>query len=130
MTTVKVDKLRVAQDARGYVFEPLAADGLDGRYRNVHVVYTAPGVVRGNHRHVVGTEISSVAGPALVRYRVAGVMHDTQVPAGEVWRFEFPPGVAHAFRNDGSEPMLLAAFNTEEHDPNKPDAVRDVLIEQ
>jgi dTDP-4-dehydrorhamnose 3,5-epimerase-like enzyme len=129
MSVIKIEVLRVAQDARGYVFEPLEAAGLDGRYRNVHVVYTLPGVVRGNHRHLVGTEISSVAGPALVRYRVAGVIHDSLVPAGEVWRFEFPPGVAHAFRNEGSEPTLLAAFNSEAHDPNKPDAVRDVLIE-
>lgn len=128
MSAIKIQNLRVAKDARGYVFEPLEPDAI-GAYRNVHVVYTAPGVVRGNHRHLVGTEISSVAGPALVRYRVDGTVHDAQVPAGEVWRFEFPPGVAHAFRNDGNEPMLLAAFNTAEHDPDKPDAVRDVLIE-
>lgn len=128
MSAVKIEKLRVAKDTRGYVFEPLEPEAI-ARYRNVHVVYTTPGVVRGNHRHILGTEISSVAGPSLVRYRVDGVIHDVQVPAGEVWRFEFPPGVAHAFRNEGAEPTLLAAFNTEEHDPDKPDAVRDVLIE-
>ncbi|MES1191567.1 MAG: hypothetical protein ABUS47_10885 [Steroidobacter sp.] len=126
--TVKIDVLRVAGDARGYVFEPMEADAL-GRFRNVHVVYTLPGVVRGNHRHLAGTEISSMAGPALVRYRQNDVIHDVQVPAGEVWRFEFPPGVAHAFRNEGTQPSLLAAFNTVEHDPQQPDAVRDVLIE-
>ena len=128
MSRIKIDKLRVAKDARGYVFEPLEPEAI-GRYRNVHVVYTAPGVVRGNHRHVVGTEISSVAGPALVRYKLDDVIHDEHVPQGEVWRFEFPPGVAHAFRNEGTDPMLLAAFNTEEHDPNRPDAVRDVILE-
>lgn len=125
--TVKIDVLRVASDARGYVFEPMEPDAL-GRFRNVHVVYTIPGVARGNHRHPVGTEITSVAGPTLVRYRQEGVVHDVHVPEGEVWRFEFPPGVAHAFRNDGVRPSLLAAFNTEEHDPNNPDAIREVLI--
>jgi len=126
--TIKIDVLRVAKDARGYVFEPMEAEGL-GKFRNVHVVYTVPGVVRGNHRHLKGTEISSVSGPMLVRYRLDGVVRDIHVPEGEVWRFEFPPGVAHAFRNDGMQPALLAAFNTEEHDPDHPDAARDVLID-
>lgn len=127
--TVNIDVLRVAKDGRGYVFEPLSAAGLAAGFRNVHVVYTIPGVVRGNHRHLVGTEICSVSGPTLVRYRQDGAIHDVNVPDGEVWRFEFPPGVAHAFRNDGTQPSMLAAFNTEEHDPARPDAVKDVLIE-
>src|SRR4051812_32420318 len=117
---IKIDVLRVAKDTRGYVFEPMEGDKL-GQFRNVHVVYTVPGVVRGNHRHLVGTEVSSVSGPMLVRYRHDGVIHDVHVPIGEVWRFEFPPGVAHAFRNDGTEPSMLAAFNTEAHDPDRPD---------
>ena len=126
--TIKIDVLRVAKDARGYVFEPLEGAAL-GRYGNVHVVYTVPGVVRGNHRHRVGTEISSVTGPTLVRYKQDGDIHDVRVPDGEVWRFEFPPGVAHAFKNEGTQPSMLAAFNTEGHDPHRPDAVKDVLIE-
>jgi len=125
---IKIDVLRVAKDARGYVFEPMEADKL-GHFGNVHVVYTIPGVVRGNHRHLVGTEVCSVSGPTLVRYRQDGVIHDINVPVGEVWRFEFPPGVAHAFRNEGTGPSMLAAFNTEPHDPATPDAVKDVLIE-
>ncbi len=124
---VKIEVLRVAQDARGYVFEPMTADGMT-QFRNVHVVYTLPGGVRGNHFHVRGTEVCSVVGPTLVRYRVAGQTHDAQVPLGEVWRFTFPPGVAHAFRNEGTEPTMLAAFNTEVHDPQHSDAVREALI--
>jgi dTDP-4-dehydrorhamnose 3,5-epimerase-like enzyme len=93
------------------------------------VVYTVPGVARGNHYHVKGTEICSVAGSMRVRYREHGQLHQVQVPAGQVWRFTFPPGVAHAFLNDGDGPNVLAAFNTEEHDPQHPDAVRDVLFE-
>ncbi|MGE0115344.1 MAG: cupin domain-containing protein [Steroidobacteraceae bacterium] len=125
--SIKVEILRVAQDARGYVFEPFGAEL--GQFRNVHVVYTVPGVVRGNHYHVRGTEVCSVTGPTLVRYRIADEVGETLVPAGQVWRFTFPPGVAHAFRNEGSQPVLIAAFNTEEHDPDRPDAVRAVLIE-
>jgi dTDP-4-dehydrorhamnose 3,5-epimerase-like enzyme len=127
MSKVLVEVLRVAQDARGYVFEPLRSGF--GDFGNVHVVYTIPGVVRGNHYHVKGTEVCSVSGPTLVRYREAGEVHDVQVPADQVWRFTFPPGVAHAFRNEGTVPNVLAAFNTEVHDPVHSDAVKEVLLD-
>jgi dTDP-4-dehydrorhamnose 3,5-epimerase-like enzyme len=126
--SVHIDILTCHRDPRGAVFEPLAADDI-AKYRNVHVVITEPGAVRGNHRHVRGTEITSVVGPVLVRYREAGVIRDVEVPEGEAWRFAFPAGVAHAFKNIGQQPFILASFNTEQHDQSAPDAVRDVLIE-
>lgn len=125
---VQIEVLNCHRDPRGMVFEPLAADEI-AKYRNVHVVVTAPGAIRGNHLHVQGSEITSVVGPVLVRYREAGIVCDVEVPMGEVWRFVFPPGVPHAFKNTGQQPFLLASFNTEEHDQSAPDAVRDVLIE-
>ncbi len=128
MSSVIIEILRSARDARGYVFEPLDGAALGG-YGNVHVVYSIPGAVRGNHYHVAGTEVCSISGPALVRYREAGQVMTQLVPEAEVWRFTFPPGVSHAFRNEGTQPMFLAAFNTEAHDPGRPDVIRDVLIE-
>ena len=129
MSKVIVETLRVAQDARGYVFEPLGSVSSFEGFNNVHVVYTIPGVVRGNHYHVKGTEVCSVSGPTLVRYREAGQTHDVQVPDGQVWRFTFPPGVAHAFRNEGAQPNVIAAFNTEVHDPENSDAIREPLLD-
>ena len=127
MPSVEIVKLKVHADARGAVFEPLEPQLLAG-WRNVHAVISEPGAVRGNHAHLRGTEISAVVGPALVRYREAGSTHDAEVPAGEVWRFRFPPGVAHAFRNTGSRPFVLVSFNTEEHNPAVPDVERVELI--
>lgn len=109
------------------MFEPLAA-GAFAEQRNVHVVLTEPGATRGNHRHLRGTEILTVTGPALVRTREDGEVVDTEVPAGEAYRFTIPPGVAHAVRNTGTAPIVLVSFNTEAHDPENPDVVRDVLI--
>jgi dTDP-4-dehydrorhamnose 3,5-epimerase-like enzyme len=127
-THVRVDVLAGFRDPRGLVFEPLPAAELAG-YRNVHVVVSVPGAIRGNHRHLHGREITSVVGPMLVRVRENGAVRDMTVPAGEVWRFEFAAGVAHAFKNTGTEATVLASFNTEEHDPAHPDVERDVLIE-
>jgi dTDP-4-dehydrorhamnose 3,5-epimerase-like enzyme len=125
---VKIDVIAAHTDPRGMVFEPLEADAI-ARHRNMHVVITAPGAIRGNHRHIRGTEVTTVVGPVWVRYRESQGLRDVHVPTGEVWRFSFPPGVAHAFKNSGSQPFILASFNTEEHRQDAPDVVRDVLIE-
>ena len=120
-------RLKVHADGRGAVFEPLEPALLAG-WRNVHTVITEPGAVRGNHRHLRGTEVTAVLGPALVRYRSDGQVEEFNVPAGEAWRFEFPAGTAHAFKNTGSKPFVLVSFNTEQHDPDRPDVERVELI--
>src|ERR1700709_700387 len=58
MSKVIIEPLRVARDPRGYLFEPLGSS-FEG-FHNVHVVFTVPGVVRGNHYHLKGTEVCSV----------------------------------------------------------------------
>lgn len=126
-TRTLIETVSTFEDTRGAVFEPLGAAGLAAQ-RNTHVVLTEPGCIRGNHYHPVGTEISVLRGPAFIRLREDGVLRDLEVPAGQTWRLTIPPGVVHAFRNPGPGPMLLVAFNTEEHDPAKPDAVREEIL--
>lgn len=121
---VVIDKLRIASDARGIVFEPLDAAGL-AQQRNVHVVITLPGHVRGNHSHRLGTEVTTVLGPASVKYKEDDAITRLEVPANEAWRFVFPPGISHAFENCGPAPLIIVSFNTESHDPNNPDTLRD-----
>jgi dTDP-4-dehydrorhamnose 3,5-epimerase-like enzyme len=124
---VQIRRLKVHSDGRGAVFEPLEPALLAG-WRNVHTVVSEPGAIRGNHRHVLGTEIAAILGPALVRYRTGESIEELHVPAGEAWRFVFPPGTAHAFKNTGDRPSVLVCFNTEVHDPARPDAEREELI--
>lgn len=115
------------RDHRGWVFEPVRPNEFPAQ-RNAHLVLSEPGTVRGNHYHLVGTEVMVVVGPALVRYREAGAIRDVAVPDGEAYRFVFPPRVAHAIQNTGDRPQIAVAFNTMEHDRERPDVVRDVLI--
>ena len=122
-----VEALNGSRDPRGIVLEPLGPDELASQ-RNVHLVLTGPGQVRGNHVHRLGTEIVTVLGPALVRLREEGALRDVTVPDGEAYRFVLPPGVSHAFQNTGSEPMVLVGFNTAAYDPASPDVERDPLI--
>jgi UDP-2-acetamido-2,6-beta-L-arabino-hexul-4-ose reductase len=128
MARLAVERLDVRGDARGWVVEP-ADEAQLAAQRNVHVVLTRPGAVRGNHRHRRGTEILVVHGPAMVRIRDGEAEFDTVIAPDEAYRFVVPPGVAHAVQNTGTEAMVLIAFNTEPHDPDAPDVERVVLIE-
>lgn len=125
---ISIDRIPIRADERGSVFEPLELREI-ALQKNVHVVISGPGVVRGNHFHHRGVEIIAVRGPALVRFREGEAIREATVPAGEAYRFTFPPGVPHAIKNTGEEDQVLVAFNTQPHDPEEPDVERDVLIE-
>lgn len=124
---VRIESVKTHRDARGSVFEPLNDAELAAQ-NNVHVVITGPNEVRGNHRHAIAAEITTVVGPCLARLKEAGVIRDVEVPAGETWRFVIPPGVVHAFRNTGSAPMVLISFSTQVHDPLAPDTIREQIL--
>ena len=125
---VIVDEIVIHRDRRGVVFEPLSPDAL-GAQRNVHVVLTEPGGVRGNHRHRSGVETVVVYGPALVRFKDGQEIAERVVADGGSARFTIPAGVSHSFKNIGDSPNLLICFNTSVHDRQNPDAEPDVLIE-
>jgi dTDP-4-dehydrorhamnose 3,5-epimerase-like enzyme len=125
---ITIEPVAFSTDARGLVIEPLGPDDLPAQ-RNAHLVLTEPGRVRGNHYHRRGTEVTLVLGPALLRYRDGDLLRDVLIPEGQAYRVTIRPGLAHAFQNTGTGQMVLLGFNTEAHDPENPDVVRDVLIE-
>jgi dTDP-4-dehydrorhamnose 3,5-epimerase-like enzyme len=125
---VRIEPIDPHSDARGVVFEPLTGTALAGQ-RNVHVVITEPGAVRGNHVHRRATETLVVRGPARVRYRFDGNVRDVDVAAGEVMAFTFPPGVAHAIRAEGRQANVLVAFRDTTHDRAEPDVEAVALLE-
>jgi dTDP-4-dehydrorhamnose 3,5-epimerase-like enzyme len=122
-----VQSVKTHRDARGSVFEPLNDAELADQ-RNVHVVLTQPNEVRGNHLHRNAVEITTIAGPCLIRLKEEGEIRDLQVPAGEIWRLTIPPGVVHAFRNTGEGVMVLVSFSTQLHDPTGGDTQRETIL--
>lgn len=123
-----IERVSFFTDARGWVVEPLAEEQIRLQ-RNVHVVFTEPGQVRGNHFHQHTMEVMLVMGPALVRLSEDGAVRDVPVADGEALRFTIPPGIAHAIQNTGLRPNVLTSFNDLPHDRANPDTVRAVLIE-
>ena len=124
---IQIHHLEVHTDARGFVFEPLDLENI-GFQKNVHIVISDPGVVRGNHYHMNGTETVAVTGYALVLIRENHEIQKIKVPRNEVYRFIIPPKTSHAFKNIGNQPNVLACFNTHRHDSRHPDVVEDILI--
>jgi len=122
-----VEHVKTHRDARGSLFEPLDDTELAAQ-KNVHVVLTQPGEVRGNHVHRTAVETTSVVGPCLIRLKEAGVIRDLEVPPGEIWRLTIPPGVVHAFRNTGDAILMLVSFSTHLHDPNGADTLREQIL--
>lgn len=124
---IKKETVSRFSDGRGCVFEPLEGELLASQ-KNVHVVMSRPGAVRGNHYHLRGTETLVVCGPGLVRIRKGMETEDFSIPANTTCRLTIPPGISHAIQNTGETDSLLVAFNTEPHDPDRPDLVKDELI--
>ena len=125
---VSVEQLAPHTDPRGAVWEPIAGTDLRAQ-QNCHVVITLPGGIRGNHYHQIGTEIAIQTGPALVKFRDETGTHRIVIAEGEVVRFVFPPGCAHAMSNNGLHPNVLVAFNTRAFDPDDPNVFPELLIE-
>lgn len=123
--TIELEVLETFADPRGTAFEPVGAEALGG-FRNVHVVLTEPGHVRGNHRHPRGTETLIVRGPALLVAEDGGARETHAIAPDQVVRVRLGPGVAHAVKNTGDNPMLIVSFGTEPFDPTNTE--RHVLL--
>jgi dTDP-4-dehydrorhamnose 3,5-epimerase-like enzyme len=125
---VTIEKVSFFADGRGWVIEPVDEPTLAAQ-RNVHVTWSEPGAIRGNHHHQHSAEVMLAMGPALVRWRENDQVREVTVPDGVAMRFTIPPGVAHAVQNTGSRPLVLVSFSDQPHDRANPDTIRDSLIE-
>jgi len=125
---VKINQLTTHRDQRGIVFEPIEKESISAQ-QNCHIVISKPGIIRGNHYHLYGTETIAVAGPALLRFKEGADVYDFDVPSGQVCKFVIPPKISHAIKNTGENDSILVAFNTVPHDSNKPDVITDTLID-
>jgi dTDP-4-dehydrorhamnose 3,5-epimerase-like enzyme len=122
------EKIDIIRDKRGIVFNPIHQEELAAQ-KNVHIVITSPGFIRGNHFHKKGTETLTVYGPALIRLKEQGKIKDIILSEDSALRITIPPGISHAIKNNGNKSNLLVAFNTLAHNPRNPDVFPDLLID-
>lgn len=125
---VKINQFKTHTDIRGIVFEPIEKESICIQ-KNCHIVISKPGIIRGNHFHLYGTETIAVMGPVQLRFKEGTEVYDFEVHSEQVYKFAIPPKVSHAIKNIGEKDNILIAFNTVPHDPENPDTITEILMD-
>ena len=126
---VVVEKLNVHRDSRGMVVEPLDGERL-GTQRNVHVVFSQPGEIRGNHYHPRSNEVLIVQhrDDWLFAWKENGENVSSRCFSGEgAILFWLPAGLAHAVKNTGSQSLEIISCSNER--PGKKDTCWVTILE-
>ena len=131
---VKVKPLRVVADERGWLMEILRADERDlfGKFGQVYVSATYPGVVKGWHYHQRQTDnFACVAGMVklvLVDTRdgspTKGVVNEFFVGTQNPLLVQVPKLVYHGWKCIGLEPSLVVNVPDEPYNREEPDEYR------
>jgi dTDP-4-dehydrorhamnose 3,5-epimerase len=131
---VKVKPLRVVADERGWLMEILRADERDlfGKFGQVYVSATYPGVVKGWHYHRRQTDnFACVAGMVklvLVDTRdgspTKGVVNEFFVGTQNPLLVQVPKLVYHGWECIGLEPSLVVNVPDEPYNREEPDEYR------
>ncbi len=115
----------IREDSRGFSFYPLQGraehpEKLPGAF---HLVSIAPGQVRGNHLHPgVWEWLYPFHGTGDFLWEPRPGDLQERLVSGHLLLIRIPPGVAHALRNPGPEPIYLLAWREGE-----PDATEDTV---
>jgi dTDP-4-dehydrorhamnose 3,5-epimerase len=130
---VKIRKLRLIPDERGYLMEMMRTDWDEyEKFGQVYVTAVYPGVVKGWHYHKIQSDhFICVAGMAKV------VLYDSREGSptkGEINEFfigslnpamlKIPPGVMHGFKGISQETTLIVNVPTELYNYQQPDEYR------
>lgn len=131
---VRARQLTRREDERGWLLKLLMREHIEGplEFGEIYVTTATPGQVKGNHFHERATEWFYVLqGSAQMATRVmeTGESALTELSAERPCIIEVAPGVAHAFRNNGSSPMMLFAYANDPYDYNAPDEHRITLLD-
>lgn len=107
------------EDSRGFNFYPLKgrAQKPERLPEDFHLVSIAPGQVRGNHLHPGRWEwLYPFHGTGFFMWEPhPGDLRERMV-SGRRLLIRIPPGMAHALRNPGPEPLYLLAWQEGETD--------------
>jgi len=130
---ISVVRPKIHTDSRGRLFEVLRGSVLTSRAFGQIYVFTAyPGQVKGNHVHsrkweyflaVRGKGVLSVLDLRSGRRESLDLDADVPLVVG------VPPNVAHAFRNNGPEDLVIVAYISEEFDASDPDTTAAPVLE-
>ncbi|MBL8413482.1 MAG: dTDP-4-dehydrorhamnose 3,5-epimerase family protein [Propionivibrio sp.] len=127
-------KLLKREDTRGWLVKLLMREHINGPldFGEIYITAAHAGQVKGNHFHERASEwFSVIQGRALMSVRVmaSGESALVELSADAPEIIKVAPGVAHAFKNNGSGMMLLLAYADDPYNAQAPDEQRVVLLE-
>ncbi len=130
---VKIKKLNVIPDERGWLMEILRRDDeIFERFGQVYISTVYPGVVKGWHYHKIQTDYITV-----IKGMVKLALYDSRKNSathGMIMEFfigeknpllvKIPPLVYHGVKGIGTEPAIMLNCPTEPYNPSSPDEYR------
>jgi dTDP-4-dehydrorhamnose 3,5-epimerase len=105
--------------------------GSDRTIEEVYVLYTRKGAVRGNHYHKINIEFFTVIkGTATIALKDVekGEEDIFKVSAEDDIVIKVPENVAHGFRNDGDEDLVILAAASKLYKPEDTDTYSCLLL--
>lgn len=130
---VKIKKLKVIPDERGYLMEMLRCDDkIFEKFGQVYLSVGYPGIVKGWHYHKVQTDhfvfVKGTAKVALYDSRedskTYGKIDEFLMGEKNPVLLKIPPLVMHGFKAVGTEPAFLINCPTEPYNYDEPDEYR------
>ena len=129
MDKVKIKKLDVKADNRGFVAEIVRDEDLENpnkKFGQIYVTTAKPGQTKGKHYHERKTEwFCVVKGKGLLTLIDKASNDRQEIKMGEdnMVAVQIPPNVWHAIKNTGDNEMYLLAYIDESFNPNDPDTI-------
>ncbi len=133
ISVVKIKKLDVKKDERGWFAEIVRFEDLDDRnkpFGQMYVTTAKPGQTKGKHYHTRKTEWFCVFhGKGLLKLvdLESGERQDIEMGEDNMVAVQIPPGTWHAIENTGDREMFLLAYIDESYNPNDPDTIAKEL---
>ena len=134
--------LKRFDDARGWLCEFFRHDDLAEKFHPEmgYISLTLPGVARGPHEHVDQADLFCFIGPSQFKL----YLWDNRRSSPTYWRQQaevvgserpmsiiIPPGIAHAYKNIGTEPGIVYNFpNRLYRGPGRKEAVDEIRHEE
>ncbi|MGE5631237.1 MAG: WxcM-like domain-containing protein [Caulobacteraceae bacterium] len=121
------------RDLRGYLKKVLKKSNLETNeaIEEIYVLYTEKGFIRGNHYHKKTLEyFTIISGTATI------AMKSIEDPDAVILRvnssdnlvIKVPPLVAHGFRNDGEEELVILAISSKEYNAADTDTFPMIVL--
>lgn len=124
---IKVKKLELKKDERGWFAEILRADEVENpKLGQIYITVANPGQTKGKHYHTRKTDwFCVVKGKGLLTLVdiKSGDKQEVEMGEDNMITVQIPPGVWHAITNRGDNEMFLLGHIDEPYNPNDPDTI-------